>query len=129
MKYIDENLRTQFAGKPNHPLDLKYRRPDLWTLELSCDNIDTRIPTLDIVNEVLDALEPLAAPKQLRLVHETSAEVRVSCDHDRVVQLFSNVIGNAIKFTPDGGTITVRAARQGNDVRFAVVDTGPGIPA
>jgi len=82
-----------------------------------------------IVNEVLEALEPLATPKQLRLVHETSAEVRVACDHDRVVQLFSNVIGNAIKFTPDGGTITVRAVRQGSDVRFAVMDTGPGIPA
>jgi hypothetical protein len=54
MKYIDENLRTQFAGKPDHPLDLKFRRPDLWTLELSCDNTNTRIPTLDIINEVLE---------------------------------------------------------------------------
>lgn len=54
MKYIDENLRTQFAGHLNHPLDLKYRRPDLWTLELSCDNTNNRIPTLDIVNEVLE---------------------------------------------------------------------------
>ena len=54
MKFIDENLRTVFAGKPDHPLDLKYRRPDLWTLELSCDNTNTRIPTLDIVNEVLE---------------------------------------------------------------------------
>jgi PAS domain S-box-containing protein len=82
-----------------------------------------------IVGEVLEALEPLAAPKALRLVHDTGAELRVSCDHDRVVQLFSNVVGNAIKFTPEGGTITVRATRQGGDVRFAVVDTGPGISA
>jgi Tc toxin complex TcA C-terminal TcB-binding domain/Neuraminidase-like domain/Salmonella virulence plasmid 28.1kDa A protein len=54
MKYIDENLRTQFAGNPDHPLDLKFRRPDLWTLELSCDNTNTRVPTLDIVDEVLE---------------------------------------------------------------------------
>jgi len=54
MKFIDENLRTQFSGEPDHPLDLKFRRPDLWTLELSCDNTNTRVPTLDIVNEVLE---------------------------------------------------------------------------
>jgi hypothetical protein len=54
MKYIDENLRNQFAGHPNHPLDLKTRRPDLWTLELSCANTNTRIATLDIINEVLE---------------------------------------------------------------------------
>jgi hypothetical protein len=55
MKFIDENLRDQFTGlPPNHQLDLKTRRPDLWTLELSCDNTNHRIPTLDIVNEILE---------------------------------------------------------------------------
>ena len=82
-----------------------------------------------IVSEVLEALEPLAASKTLRLANETAGDLCVSCDHDRVVQLLSNVIGNAIKFTPDGGTITVRATRDGTEVRFAVVDNGPGIPA
>ena len=82
-----------------------------------------------VVTAVLEALEPLAADKGLKLVNEASCELRVSCDHDRVVQLFSNVVGNAIKFTPEGGTITLRTSRDGPDVRFAVVDTGPGIPA
>jgi hypothetical protein len=54
MKYIDENLRGQFAKRPNHPLDLKTRRPDLWTLELSCDNTNDRIATLDILDEILE---------------------------------------------------------------------------
>ena len=47
-----------------------------------------------------------------------------------MIQLFSNVVGNAIKFTPDGGTITrARRAPRATDVRFAVADTGPGISA
>ena len=53
MKFIDEYLRVQFTT-PNHPLDLKTRRPDLWTLELSCDNTNNRIALLDIVNPVLE---------------------------------------------------------------------------
>lgn len=83
----------------------------------------------NIVREVLEALEPLAAPKSLRLVDESPPDLRVCCDHDRVIQLFSNVVGNAIKFTPEGGTITVQACPDGEQTRFTVIDTGPGIPA
>ena len=88
----------------------------------------------DIVTEVLEALEPLAAPKGQRLRQETPATLQVACDHDRVVQLFSNVVGNAIKFSPDGGNDRrERRARAQTDgqtmVRFGVADNGPGIPA
>ncbi|MFT3921019.1 MAG: Tc toxin subunit A [Myxococcales bacterium] len=54
MRYIDDHLRSQFGGQADHPLDLKVRRPDLWTLRLSCENTNERVPTLDIVNEVLE---------------------------------------------------------------------------
>jgi PAS domain S-box-containing protein len=50
-------------------------------------------------------------------------------DRDRLLQVFENLIGNAIKFTPKGGCITIGAARQDASVRFWVGDTGPGIPA
>jgi PAS domain S-box-containing protein len=88
-----------------------------------------------MVSEVLDVTEPLAAAKSLRLVADVAPELAIRCDHDRVIQLFSNLVGNAVKFTPDGGTITVRAVAQGEKgeqgeiVRFCVEDTGPGIPA
>jgi hypothetical protein len=53
MKFIDDNLRSQFTQAGN-PIDIAVRRPDLWTLPLTCDNIDERIPTLEIVDEVLE---------------------------------------------------------------------------
>jgi signal transduction histidine kinase/PAS domain-containing protein len=83
-----------------------------------------------LVREVLDALEPLAATKSIKLVDGCAGAeggLQISCDHDRVIQLFSNVVGNAVKFTPEGGTVTVRAEADGAMVRFAVADTGPGI--
>jgi signal transduction histidine kinase len=82
-----------------------------------------------MVNEVLEVTEPLAATKSHRLVADVAPELAVRCDHDRVIQLFSNLVGNAVKFTPDGGTITVRAAPEGGILRFSVTDTGPGISA
>ncbi len=82
-----------------------------------------------MVNEVLEVTEPLAAAKALRLTADVAPDLAIRCDHDRVIQLFSNLVGNAVKFTPDAGTITVRAVPDGDVVRFSVTDTGPGISA
>ena len=86
----------------------------------------------DMVTEVLETLEPLAAAKSQRLHGDVPAGMEIRCDHDRVIQLFSNVVGNAIKFTPEGGEIRITASvdpEDGRLVRFGVTDTGPGIPA
>ena len=56
MYYIEKNiLDGSFPTTPFPPLHLKSRRPDLWDLELSCDNTDTIVATLDIVNEILES--------------------------------------------------------------------------
>jgi PAS domain S-box-containing protein len=52
----------------------------------------------------------------------------VICDADRMLQAFGNLIGNALKFTPAGGVISLGAADEGEFVRFYVDDNGPGIP-
>ena len=52
----------------------------------------------------------------------------VFADRHRVLQVLSNLIGNAMKFTPPGGTIRVYAEARGEEVLFTVSDTGPGIP-
>lgn len=55
MCFLDEHVAQRFfATKPNHPLNLKTRRPDLWTLELTCENTNKPIPYLVIINEILE---------------------------------------------------------------------------
>lgn len=54
MAYVDAQVRKDWFSKPGHPLDLKTRRPDLWSLPLTCENTNALIPTLQIVNEVLE---------------------------------------------------------------------------
>jgi hypothetical protein len=53
MAFVDTHVRKRYFKHPGHSLDLKTRRPDLWTLPLSCDNTNTLVPTLEIANEVL----------------------------------------------------------------------------
>lgn len=50
------------------------------------------------------------------------------CDHDRILQILANLIGNALKFTPEGGKVVLRAEQNEKDIIFSVCDTGPGIP-
>ena len=52
----------------------------------------------------------------------------VLCDRPRVLQTLSNLIGNAVKFTPTGGAVIARADAIDEGARFSVIDTGPGVP-
>ncbi len=53
----------------------------------------------------------------------------VLCDRARVIQALSNLVGNALKFTPQGGSVHVRADAVDGEVQLSVIDTGPGVPA
>jgi PAS domain S-box-containing protein len=83
-----------------------------------------------LINDTVDMLRPLAGGSTIRM--ETNVEDNlplVIADAARVQQVLSNLVGNAVKFTPRAGTITVCAERIDGEVRFSVIDTGPGIPA
>ena len=88
--------------------------------------------TLDlakVVNEVRDILRGLAATKRLRVETEVMAEVAtVTLDPSKLKQILYNYLSNALKFTPDGGSIQVRALSEGeHQVRIEVRDTGIGV--
>jgi signal transduction histidine kinase len=80
--------------------------------------------------EAVELNSSLAAVKshELRLDVEPGVPL-ISGDRDRLLQVLSNLIGNAIKFTPAGGAIQIRVEQAPEGVRFGVADTGPGIPA
>ena len=82
-----------------------------------------------LVRRAVAMLSPIAQERGVALVHEDGAgPVPVLADADRVVQVLSNLIGNAVKFTPRGGSVRVAAAPGAGEHRFVVEDTGVGIP-
>ncbi len=69
-----------------------------------------------------------AEEKGLELkVEPDRGNLRVQADSKRIMQVLSNLLGNAIKFTPYGGAIALRAGSEEAQVRFSVSDTGPGV--
>ncbi|MBM0103741.1 GAF domain-containing protein [Steroidobacter sp. S1-65] len=79
--------------------------------------------------DAFELLLPIAVEKgvQLEMSADTQRGCRVRCDRERILQVLSNLIGNAVKFTPPGGRVSCRVARAASEVCFSMVDTGPGI--
>ncbi len=90
-----------------------------------------RIQDLDVAGAINSAVE-LATPAieraGLRLVAEIPVVLRARGDSDRLAQVLANLLSNAVRYTPPGGVITVRAERRPGDVLIAVLNTGEGIP-
>ena len=69
-----------------------------------------------------------ATAKDISLVQASSSEVAIRCDPKRIAQVLSNLLNNAVKFSPSGNTIEVGARGDPLEVVFWVRDLGPGIP-
>jgi signal transduction histidine kinase/DNA-binding response OmpR family regulator len=78
--------------------------------------------------EVVDTMRPLAEKKSQALLQQAPSDLRVRADSTRFKQVLMNLIGNAIKFTPERGEIRLSAFSVEGRVRVEVRDTGPGIP-
>jgi signal transduction histidine kinase len=90
-----------------------------------------RVSLGGLVQEVMETVKPMAAEKPVLLEADAPmASVLVWADRDKVTQVLMNLIGNAIKFTPSDGTITVSSANDREGwIRISIRDAGPGIPA
>jgi signal transduction histidine kinase len=83
-----------------------------------------------VVTEAVETFQALAASAAISLQAEIPLPIQgAAFDTPRILQVLSNLLSNAMKFTPRNGRVVVRVERVGDDVRFAVSDTGSGIPA
>ena len=88
----------------------------------------TELNLTSVVSQAVEDLRPLIELNRLNLrVEEPSAEAQVLGDQRRLQQVVSNLVGNAIKFTPPEGNIVARVTLGDRFVETAVVDSGPGI--
>lgn len=133
-RYLDiiDNESDRLTRLISDLLDLaRIERPEMsWTM------VPGDLP--EIVSKAVNPLVALASARQIRLDLAFKQPVPVRVDTDRIQQVVTNLVGNAIKFAPAGGRIEIRiqespssGPRGGRPGRFAVVavsDTGPGIP-
>jgi protein-histidine pros-kinase len=121
-KFLDEISKSgrHLLALINDILDLSKVEAGRMTLEIETVSISSA------VDDVLNTIEPLAAKKHL--VVSTDADAgQIEADAGKLKQMLLNLASNAVKFTPEGGLVTIKARRLAEAVEISVADTGIGI--
>lgn len=102
---------------------------DISSIESQKTTLDKqKIDIKDIINSMVTIIRPIAEERGLELIIKIPEDIpSVLADPIRIKQVLSNLLSNAVKFTPEGGTITVEAFRNADEVGVSVADTGIGI--
>jgi signal transduction histidine kinase/CheY-like chemotaxis protein len=98
--------------------------------KIEAGQMELRLQTVsvaEIVAQVLSTVEPLSAQKQIRIQTGEMSAGEITADAGKLKQMLLNLVANAIKFTPEGGEVTVTSSRLEKTVEIAVADTGIGI--
>jgi signal transduction histidine kinase len=131
---VDESTRGEFLDRSTEQIN---RLEWLSTNLLDLSRIDAGIFPLDVrwgdlrdpVRSVVEAHAEMAEERKISLASEVpSSPVMLRFDRERVVQLLTNLVGNALKFTPGGGEVVVILRDAPDEAVLEVRDSGPGIP-
>ena len=129
---FDEPRRRKFLAQINssgrYLLDLTNDILDLAKIESG--HVTLRLETVmivEIAHGVIRTLDPLAAKKTIHIKAELGTAGEVEADAGKLRQMLLNLVSNAVKFTPEGGRVTIGAQRLPNTVEISVSDTGIGI--
>lgn len=138
LRRLDPSDRTQrnvFVGRIESAADQMLRLIsdllDFAKIESGRLLVDCRAEQVrDLVASIIEPIKSQAEAKRLKLEVDAAENLpAVFCDRNRIGQVLSNLLGNAVKFTPEGGCIRVFAKQMGGYVELSVSDTGPGISA
>ncbi len=105
---------------------------DLEKLGAGASELDLRpLDTGELVTAAADGVGGMAATARVRVLASTASRRAVSGDRDRLLQVLTNLLSNALKFSPPDADVTLTATdgADGDYVRFSVEDRGPGVPA
>lgn len=102
---------------------------DLAKIEAGRRTIGTEaFPLAEVVSSTMAQLQPRADFKAITLISEVADDVMVDADREAAYQIVANLVDNAVKYTPPGGTVHISAVTDDDRVAVSISDTGVGIP-
>jgi two-component system sensor histidine kinase GlrK len=114
---------NRLIGLVNSVLDLSKLEAGMLTMNFTWADLSS------LITRAVVEVGPLAEAKRILINRDIGELPGLSIDAERMLQVLRNLIGNALKFTPRGGTVSITARHEEKTVLVSVADTGPGIPA
>lgn len=104
---------------------LDIRKIEAGKLELNLREVDVS----ELVNASLEGMRGMAEQADVKLIARVTASGKLACDRDRISQVLTNLLANAVKFSPPQSEVIVTVTKtESNDFRCSIKDSGPGIP-
>ena len=133
MNELDEESVREFMEDINGEIDRLTKIIDrllsLTKLDVGDDKLDLKVTDLnEMADRIVKSLLPVSEDKNVTLNNATNKEALAMVDREKFWQVIYNITDNAIKYTPQGGTVTVYVFNEGDFCRIEIVDTGIGIP-
>jgi len=114
---------NRMVGLVNAILDLSKMEAGMMTYQMEQKSI------VPMIEQVMKEMKPLVETKKIRLESEVAEKLPTpKVDAEKFLQVLRNVIGNALKFTPEGGRVNISVRKIDQGLQIGVADTGPGIP-
>lgn len=129
---VPEEVYKEFLGDINKEIDrMNSLITDLLLLSKMDSDIVTinleKVPISTIINKCVNALEPIAKERDIRLRTDLTDDFEIECDPLKLRQALNNLIENAIKYTGDGGTVSVTTRHHGGEGAVRIEDNGVGM--
>ena len=129
----DESVYREFMKDINTEVDRLNNIIDslLYLVRVEKDDLelDLNMTYLNyLVEWVIKTLKPIAEKKDIRISMISHNKVQIQLDQEKMQQCLLNIIGNAVKYTPEGGSVTIELSENREIVVIKITDTGIGIP-
>jgi len=102
---------------------LDMRKIESGKLELALDAFDAS----DLLRKAIEGIDSLAHQAQVTIKNEANTALDVYCDGDRILQVLSNILANAVKYSPSPGKVIVACEKSGSSCKISIRDFGPGV--
>ena len=123
-----KKLLSIIAEESNRLIDLVNSLLDISKLEAGMVAYNfSKVELNPLITRAVNEVAPLAEAKRIRIDKDLNELPALAVDSERILQVLRNLIGNALKFTPRGGTVTIASRRGTEGLSISVSDTGPGI--
>ena len=125
-----KRLLTILTLETNRLIELVNSLLDLSKMEAGMMNYTVERGTLSpLIDRAMIEIVPLVESKNIRVERNGFDRLPIlRMDNERILQVLRNLIGNAVKFTPEGGRVIISARLMDHEIEVSVADTGPGIP-
>lgn len=129
----DESVYREFLGDINMELDRLNKIIDslLYLAKIEKDELEIDLSVTYVnylIEKVIKTIRPIASQKNIYVGFNAQSKVQLNLDQEKMQQCLLNIVGNAVKYTPDGGRVIVSLIDRKDEIVISVSDNGIGIP-